>query len=107
MICPIATQTSITLGWTLYLLANNPEVQEKLRREVQSVVGSEEIVTTSHISNMPYLRNCIKETLRYFTSLHRVTSLTIMHVSDCTLLVQIQEFWMKILYYLDITFQLG
>ena len=53
------------MGWTLYFLARNPEVQEKLRSEVQSVVGTEEVVTPIHINKMPYLRNCIKETLRY------------------------------------------
>ena len=53
------------MGWTLYFLARNPEVQEKLRSEVQSVVGTEEVVTPIHINKMPYLRNCFKETLRY------------------------------------------
>ena len=48
----------------MYCLARNPEVQEKLRSEVMSVVGEEKVVTPVHINNMPYLRQCIKETLR-------------------------------------------
>ena len=57
-------QTSYTVGWVLYCMATNPEAQEKLRSEVQQVVGSENIVTPTHISQMSYLRSCIKETMR-------------------------------------------
>ena len=49
----------------LYSLATNPDVQEKLRREVQDVVGKDEEVTPQHIQEMHYLRDTIKETMRY------------------------------------------
>ena len=58
-------QTSYTLAWTLYNLATHPQAQDRLRSEVLAVVGSEEVVTPTHINNMSYLRNCIKESLRY------------------------------------------
>ena len=58
-------QTALTLAWTLYSLGCNPEVQEKLRGEVQSVVGSDSTVTPEHIQRMPYIKDCIKETMRY------------------------------------------
>ena len=61
-----AIQTSNTLSWALYCLAINPEVQEKLRSEVQAVVGSDELVTPEHIARMPYLHDCIKETQRCY-----------------------------------------
>ena len=48
----------------LYLLATNPEVQEKLRSEVQDVVGKEAVVTPQHVQDMHYLRDTIKETMR-------------------------------------------
>ena len=52
----------------LYLLAINPEAQEKPRSEIQRVVGSDQIVTPAHINEMTYLRSALKETLRsYFT----------------------------------------
>ena len=63
VICSIQ-QTSFTLAWCLYLLATNAEKQEKLRSEVTSVLGSERMVTPTHINEMQYLRYCIKETLR-------------------------------------------
>jgi cytochrome P450 len=47
-----------------YSLGANPEVQEKLRGEVQKVVGQETVVTPQHIQDMHYLRNTIKETMR-------------------------------------------
>ena len=50
----------------LYCLANNPDVQDKLKEEVQRVVGDDEIVTPQHIQEMHYLRDCIKETSRMY-----------------------------------------
>ncbi|XP_013196085.2 cytochrome P450 CYP12A2 [Amyelois transitella] len=47
--------TANTIMFTLYLLASNPEKQEKLR---------EEILSTSNEDKRPYLRACIKESLR-------------------------------------------
>ena len=57
-------QSSFTQVWALYKLATNPDVQERLRSEVQEVVGSADIVTPDHIAKMPYLRDTLKETLR-------------------------------------------
>lgn len=58
-------QTSNTMTFLLYNLASNPEKQEKLREEIRSVIGKEEL-TLSHIQKMTYLRNCIKESLRMY-----------------------------------------
>ena len=60
-----ALQTSNTLSATLYCLSTNPAAQEKLRSEVEKVVGSDELVTPQHIARMPYLHDCIRETQRY------------------------------------------
>lgn len=62
LLCP--KQTSYTLTWCLYNLAINPSAQETLRQEISSVVGKDEMITPLHINAMPYLRGCIKETLR-------------------------------------------
>jgi cytochrome P450 len=35
-----AETTSNTLSWSFYLLAKNPEVQEKMFQEINSVVGN-------------------------------------------------------------------
>ncbi len=61
----IFLQTSHTLLWTLYSLAMNPDAQTKLREEVAQVVGSDIVVTPTHIQCMSYMRDCIKEAMRY------------------------------------------
>ena len=61
------SQTSNTLSWTLYCLATNPVVQEKLRSEVEGVVRKDELVTPQHIARMPYLHDCIRESQRYYS----------------------------------------
>ena len=57
----------------MYKLATNPDVQERLRSEVQEVVGSADIVTPDHIAKMPYLKNTIKETLRSVKLIYQYT----------------------------------
>ena len=58
-------QTSFTSLWTLYLLARNPDVQKQLHDEVSSVLKPGERATPAALQKMPFLRGCIKETLRY------------------------------------------
>ncbi|KAG9349154.1 hypothetical protein JZ751_029477 [Albula glossodonta] len=56
--------TSNTLIWTLYLLSREPEVQDRLYREVSSCVSGDRLITAQDISHMPFLKAVIKETLR-------------------------------------------
>jgi cytochrome P450 len=49
----------------MYNLAKNPEVQDRLHKEVTSVLKPGEIATPTTINKMHYLKACIKETLRY------------------------------------------
>ncbi len=49
--------------YLLFELANNPDVQERLYQEIQSVVG-ERPPTAQDLESMPYLRGCIKESFR-------------------------------------------
>ena len=54
----------MTMGGCFYSLGRNPDVQERLRAEVQRVVGEDAVVTPQHIQDMHYLRDTIKETMR-------------------------------------------
>ncbi|KAK3217693.1 hypothetical protein Dsin_011663 [Dipteronia sinensis] len=45
-------------------LINRPEIFKKLREEINSVVGSNQLVKESDVPNLPYLLTFLKETLR-------------------------------------------
>lgn len=55
--------TSGLLSFVTYYLIKNPEVFEKARKEVDTVVGKGP-VTAEHITKMPYLEAIMRETLR-------------------------------------------
>ncbi|CAH1779130.1 unnamed protein product [Owenia fusiformis] len=57
--------TSNTLGFALYLLAQHPEAQDKLKTEVDQVLNGR-LAEYSDFQNMPYLRAVVKETLRIY-----------------------------------------
>ena len=57
-----------TLAFACYQLAKNPEIQEKLRIEINSMFDenpSEESLTYEDLQKMPYLEQVICETLRF------------------------------------------
>ncbi|KAG7158381.1 probable cytochrome P450 49a1 [Homarus americanus] len=59
--------TSHTLGFTLYLLARNPEVQARLQEEVDTVLGDHQgPLTPKHLAQLSYLKAVIKESMRIF-----------------------------------------
>jgi cytochrome P450 len=64
--------SAATLSWTLHLLSLYPEIQDRLAREVQTVLGGdsstnkEPFVTKKVISSMPFLDAVIKESMRLY-----------------------------------------
>ncbi|MCJ1244075.1 hypothetical protein MMC30_001272 [Trapelia coarctata] len=58
--------TACCLSWTIRLLARHPQVMERLRAEVTSVMGNTENPTRELIRRMPYLASIIKESLRLY-----------------------------------------
>ncbi|KAJ8450759.1 hypothetical protein Cgig2_021231 [Carnegiea gigantea] len=55
--------TLVTTEWAIFELAKDPERQNRLYQEIQSVCGSDE-VTEDHLSQLPYLSAIFHETLR-------------------------------------------
>lgn len=55
---------SVALTWTLAELINHPEVFQKLRDEINTVVGSKRLVQESDVPKLPYLQAVVKESLR-------------------------------------------
>ncbi|XP_057950873.1 (S)-N-methylcoclaurine 3'-hydroxylase isozyme 1-like [Malania oleifera] len=66
--------TSETIVWAMAELIKNQESMQMLRKELANEIGGE-IVTDSHLPNLPYLQACIKETMR----LHPVAPLIVPH----------------------------
>lgn len=60
--------TACALTWALYELWHNPEVLRKLRYEIDTVMGSDDI-TYEDLPNLPYTQMVIDETLRLYPSI--------------------------------------
>ncbi|XP_014285594.1 probable cytochrome P450 6a23 [Halyomorpha halys] len=58
--------TMTTLSHALYQLSLHPEIQEKLRTEIDSVLDGKDSITYDDINQMNYLDDVINETLRMF-----------------------------------------
>ncbi|KYN04117.1 putative cytochrome P450 12b2, mitochondrial [Cyphomyrmex costatus] len=59
--------TSNAAGALLYHIANNKEKQEKLRKEVMSVLPDKTTpITPDVLEKIPYVKGCIKESMRLF-----------------------------------------
>lgn len=58
-------QTSVAVASTIYQISKNPEKQQQLFEELRTIMPSKtSVIDTSVLEKMPYLRACIKETLR-------------------------------------------
>ena len=56
--------TSVALAWTLYELAKNPLIQEKVRAEINTVISEGNELTWDTVEEFEYLENVVKESLR-------------------------------------------
>nr|XP_037838559.1 1,25-dihydroxyvitamin D(3) 24-hydroxylase, mitochondrial isoform X2 [Chlorocebus sabaeus] len=56
--------TANSLMWILYNLSRNPKVQQKLFKEIQSVLPENQVPRAEDLRNMPYLKACLKESMR-------------------------------------------
>ncbi|XP_077486655.1 cytochrome P450 3A6-like [Amblyomma americanum] len=58
--------TSNAMSLVTHMLIHYPEVQEKVREELLSVLRPEETITYSTIQNLPYMTSVIQETIRLY-----------------------------------------
>ena len=59
--------------WTITELINHPSIFNKVREEINSVVGSTRLVDESNVKNLPYLQAVVKKTLRLYPPLPMTT----------------------------------
>ncbi|CAD5231102.1 unnamed protein product [Bursaphelenchus xylophilus] len=67
--------TSAAMNWFLHLMGNNPEIQAKVQREVDEVLGETGIPTFEDLGRLKYLEACFKETLRLYPSVPLIARL--------------------------------
>uniref|UniRef100_A0A914XXN3 Cytochrome P450 n=1 Tax=Panagrolaimus superbus TaxID=310955 RepID=A0A914XXN3_9BILA len=61
--------TSAAMNFFLHLMGANPEIQERVHREIDDVIGdSVRDLTFDDIGRLRYLEACLKETLRMYPS---------------------------------------
>ena len=56
--------TANSLAWVIYFLAKYPDVQDKLRAEIEAVLGGEPISAFEQVRAIPYLDAVIHESMR-------------------------------------------
>ena len=64
--------TSGLLSFLFYSLLENPRAYSKLQEEIDTVVGKS-TVTFEHMSKLPYLEACLRETLRLYPTAPALT----------------------------------
>jgi len=69
--------TSMSISFTLLLLANHPEIQEKVVQELQEIFGdSDRCATYQDLQDLNYLELVIKESLRIYPSVPLIARVT-------------------------------
>lgn len=56
--------SAATVEWILSEVIRHPHVMKKLQKELQEVVGMDQLVEESHLDQLKYLYSVVKETLR-------------------------------------------
>ncbi|XP_054838534.1 cytochrome P450 2J2-like isoform X2 [Eublepharis macularius] len=56
--------TSTTLQWALLLMVNHPDIQEKVHKEIEDVLGSSQSFSYQHVKKLPYTNAVIHEIQR-------------------------------------------
>lgn len=58
--------TSILLTWAFYFISQNPEVEEKILEEIDTVLGPDELPTFESMKALRYMKCVLDETLRLY-----------------------------------------
>lgn len=62
--------TATMVTWILFNVTNHPDVQERLHQEIVSVLEPGQLPTFALLQKMPFLKACVKESLRLFPPVH-------------------------------------
>jgi cytochrome P450 len=73
LICAGHDTTAYFMSYFVYLIASNPEIQEKLYEQIIAKIGDREIITADDITESKYFQYCMMETLRIYSIIPMVT----------------------------------
>lgn len=59
------SQTANSMLWAIFNLSRNPGAQKRLLEEIRTVVPPDQDPCGEHIKSMPFLKACLKESMRY------------------------------------------
>lgn len=67
--------TALNLSWAWYLLAGNPEVEQRLHQELEQVLGARS-PEPGDLTKLPYTERVVRETLRLYPPAWRILRTT-------------------------------
>ncbi|KAH8959956.1 hypothetical protein BDL97_06G104900 [Sphagnum fallax] len=56
--------SSVTLEWVMAELLRHPDIMQRAQKELDTIVGTNRLVTESDLQHLPYLQAILKETFR-------------------------------------------
>ncbi|MGA0616669.1 cytochrome P450 [Paracoccus sp. KR1-242] len=74
--------TALTLAWALYLLAFDPQVQDRAAAEARGVLGAR-AATAADVPRLPYLRQIVDEALRLYPPAAFLSRTALIHDRLC------------------------
>lgn len=79
--------TATTLAWAFYLLGRHPDVEARMRDEVESVLSGR-TPTVADLANLTYVRCVVEETMRLYPAVWAVPRVAVPYVTH-----RHPEFW--------------
>ena len=70
----VCQTTAVSMAWCLLMLAKHPDIQQKARDEVMSVIGTSQPLTYDNLDQLEYCGCVVKETLRLIDSSFSLSS---------------------------------
>ena len=67
--------SATTLHFLIYIISKMPDIQEKLRREIDEVIGDSDDINYDHLQKLVYMQQVLQETLRMYSPAPRTNRL--------------------------------
>jgi cytochrome P450 len=89
--------TSLALTWALYLIANAPDIQDRLYTEIHTTYGTEPLCSEA-LTNLPFHEAVVKEAMRLFPPVSVLQRIAAQDVSIGTIAVRKGDLLASLIY---------